>query len=147
MEVVCRAAALAELRELAAAAYPEEGCGVLIGVLRDSPLIVAATSGRNLRSDRRRDRYELDPGDIVAAERRARRDGYDVVGFWHSHPDHPARPSAFDTERAWAEYVYAICATSLVGSGEVRAFRLDEAARVFTEVPLRVAAAIAEQAQ
>lgn len=130
------AAALAELRRLAAGTYPDEGCGVLLG---DGDAIVEARPGRNLRTDRARDRYELDPGDIVRAEREARRRGLDVAGFWHSHPDHPARASAFDTERAWPDYLYLICATTAAGAGEVRAHRLDEAVGALVEVGLAVA--------
>lgn len=120
------AAARAELERLAAASYPVEGCGVLVGAFGgDGEVsVVRATPGRNLVTGRARDRYELDPGDIVAAERAARAEGLDVVGFWHTHPDHPARPSRFDTERAWAEYVYVICSTQPGGVADLRAWRL-----------------------
>ena len=93
----------AELRRLAAAAYPSEGCGVLVGSAGDDGAVSvrSVSAARNL-SERGRDRYELDPLAIVRAERAAREAGLDVVGFWHSHPDHPAEPSRLDTERAWA---------------------------------------------
>ena len=131
--------AAAELRRLAAAAYPDEGCGVLVGTLSHGSAeigVLEVTSGRNLRSDRARDRFELDPGDIVAAERSARQRGLDVVGFWHSHPDHPARPSQVDTGRAWPEYAYIIVATTATGAEDVRAWILDEAG-AFAEQPVR----------
>lgn len=143
MTVSIAPAALDELRRLAAAAYPEEGCGVLVG--RESA-IVEVTSGRNLRTDRAGDRYELDPADIVGAERAARERGLDVEGFWHSHPDHPARPSAFDSERAWPDYVYLICATAPSGALDVRAHRLDEATGRLVEVALTVDAGAARTA-
>lgn len=111
------------LHRLAAASYPVEGCGVLLGHLGE-PSVVEAIPGRNVVTERARDRYELDPLDILAAERRAREGGVDVVGFWHTHPDHPARPSRFDTERAWPDYVYAICSTTPGGVAEVRWWRL-----------------------
>ena len=118
------AAARDSLLRLAAASYPVEGCGVLLGHLSDPPLVLDAIAGRNLVTDRARDRYELDPLDILAAERRARAEGLDVVGFWHTHPDHPARPSRFDTERAWPDYLYAICSTSVDGVADVGWWRL-----------------------
>ena len=63
------AGAEAEIRRLAAAAYPHEGCGVLIGAYTgDSVAVEEATSGRNLWSERLRDRYDLDPADIRAAD-------------------------------------------------------------------------------
>lgn len=120
-------AARAEIQRLAALAYPHEGCGVLIGRYRDGDRVsvVEATSGRNLWRERLRDRYDLDPADIQAADRSARSRGLDVVGFWHSHPDHPARPSRFDSDRAWAEYAYLIVHSEAGGTGDLNAFTLD----------------------
>jgi proteasome lid subunit RPN8/RPN11 len=134
-----RPAAAADLRRMAAAAYPDEGCGVLVGV-RGAELVevVQVTQGRNLVDDRRRDRYELDPSDILRAERSARARNLDVVGFWHTHPDHPARPSRFDTERAWADYVYVICGVTAAGVDALGAFELDPSGE-FVDVPLHEA--------
>ncbi len=125
----------ARLEALAAESYPVEGCGVMVGEFGASEVsVVRVSRGRNLVTDRAHDRYELDPGDIVAAERGARADGLDVVGFWHTHPDHPARPSRFDTERAWPDYVYVICSTTADGVADLRAWRLDAASGEFAEV-------------
>ena len=133
--------AIADLHRFAAESYPDEGCGVLIGrAAADSVEVVEVTRGRNLVKERSRDRYELDPGAIVAAERAARANGLDIVGFWHTHPDHPARPSGFDTERAWPEYIYVICAVGAAGVRMVRAFRLEEGGG-FIEAPIRQSAA------
>ncbi len=141
METVrCSTAAAGELRQLAALSYPLEGCGILIGHLDDAgegSTIVDAIAGRNLVTDRAHDRYELDPGDIVAAERRARAEGIDIVGFWHTHPDHPARPSRFDTERAWPDYVYAICSTTRDGVVDTRYWHLHDAGGEFDELSVR----------
>jgi proteasome lid subunit RPN8/RPN11 len=103
-------AAEQRVRELAVAAYPNEGCGVLLG-RRDGTrmVIVDVTSARNMWTERSADRYDLDPVDFMKADRDARSRGLDVAGIWHSHPDHPARPSQFDTDRAWRDYVYIIC--------------------------------------
>jgi proteasome lid subunit RPN8/RPN11 len=130
------ASARAELERLAGEFYPVEGCGVLVGEFGADLVVVRAIRGRNLVTDRARDRYELDPGDIVAAERAARAAGLDVVGFWHTHPDHPARPSRFDTERAWPEYAYVICATTADGVADLRAWTLREAGGEFEELPI-----------
>jgi proteasome lid subunit RPN8/RPN11 len=144
MPLVLSGGAAADLRRFAVAAYPEEGCGVLIGQSGGAEVsVVEATSGRNLVTDRRRDRYELDPGAIVAAERSARERGLDVVGFWHTHPDHPARPSGFDTERAWSEYVYIIIRVGAAGVEEIRAYALQEEQGGFAEVEMSDAAASA----
>jgi proteasome lid subunit RPN8/RPN11 len=126
----------AHLEALAAGTYPVEGCGVLIGRAGNPVSVVQVTIGRNLVVERARDRYELDPGDILAAERSARAEGLDVVGFWHTHPDHPARPSNFDTERAWPDYVYVICSTTAEGVADLRAWWLDAASGQFDEAEL-----------
>jgi proteasome lid subunit RPN8/RPN11 len=97
-----------EMRHLAEAAYPLEGCGILLG--QPGGAVTEVRAGRNLRGpeDRGRDRYVLDPRDVVAAQRDADGAGLDLVGFWHTHPDHPSRPSQYDADHAWPGYVYVI---------------------------------------
>ena len=143
--VVLSPSAAAELGRLAAAAYPSEGCGVLVGAVgADGVLAVrSATSGANL-SARGRDRFELDPLAILRAERAAREAGLEVLGFWHSHPDHPAVPSRLDTERAWAEYLYVIVSSSAGGTGDLRGWRLLPGAGGFGELGMMVDGVAAE---
>ena len=95
------------MRLLAEAAYPYEGCGVLVGTSEE---VTEVRPGRNIRGpeDRARDRYVLDPRDILRAERDADLAGLEVVGFWHTHPDHPSRASRFDADHAWPGYLYVI---------------------------------------
>ena len=131
--VVLSPPAVAELRRLAVAAYPDEGCGVLVGATGATLQVTAVTCGSNLAA-RARDRFELDPLDILHAERQARRAGLDVVGFWHSHPDHPAEPSGLDTERAWPDYLYVIVSTSARGTGDLRGWILSPDGDGFREV-------------
>lgn len=139
MRVRLEDAAHAEVRRLAAAAYPQEGCGVLVGRWDEEGISVTrATSGRNRVTDRAHDRYDLDPDDILAADREARGGGLDVVGFWHSHPDHSARPSQFDTDHAHPDYVYLICATTAAGAGDIGAYTLTADGGPFVTVPLAV---------
>jgi proteasome lid subunit RPN8/RPN11 len=85
--------------------YPNEVCGVLIG--RDGR-ITGFKECRNLNRERARDRYELDPLSFKEADDWARSNGMEILGIYHSHPDHPSRPSGFDRERAWPEWVYII---------------------------------------
>lgn len=125
-KLVFSAALFEQMRGFAEAAYPYEGCGVLVGASRSATEVTEVVQGHNLVVDRRHDRYELDPGDIVAAERSAQARGEEVVGFYHTHPDHPARPSQFDTDRAWPGYHYVVIA---VADGRLRhatAWRLQE---------------------
>ncbi len=133
------AAADQAIRALASSAYPNEGCGVLIGgVVGERAAVVEATSGTNMNTERARDRYLLDPADIVRADRHARERGLDIVGFWHSHPDHPAHPSQFDTDHAWLDYVYIIVNTIATGAGDLNGFTLAAEGGPFGRVALTV---------
>ncbi len=87
--------------------YPHEICGFLIGP-RGSGRITRAVRAANTVVERARDRYEIDPRDMIRVQRQADDAGEDVLGYYHSHPDHPARASIFDAERSWAGPVYLI---------------------------------------
>jgi len=136
--------AFERMRRLGAAAYPHEGCGVLVGSLDAAEVrVVDVTSARNLFTSRLQDRFDLDPADMLRADRDARGRGLDVVGVWHTHPDHPARPSAFDNERAWLGWVYVIMSTAVGGVGDVNAFALESEGGPFVQIEL----AVGEQAR
>jgi proteasome lid subunit RPN8/RPN11 len=99
-----------EIREHGAKDYPNECCGAMLGTDNDAagrevrslfPLI-------NRRDDSPRNRFSITPEDFRAAERAASERGLDLLGWYHSHPDHPARPSEFDREHAWPWYSYVI---------------------------------------
>ncbi len=137
--VTIAATAEASIRSLGAAAYPDEGCGVLIGRVSGARSeVVEATSGTNTNTVRSRDRYLLDPADIVRADRDARARGLDIVGFWHSHPDHPAQPSQFDTDHAYVDYVYVIVNVTAAGAGDLNGFMLVDEAGPFEQLELAV---------
>jgi len=127
-------AAEQRVRDLAVAAYPSEGCGVLLG-RRDGTrmLIVDATSARNMWTERSADRYDLDPGDFLRADRDARSRGLDVSGIWHSHPDHPARPSEFDRDHAWPGLSYVIVSVEGGRVADTRSWRLSDDRERFEE--------------
>ena len=119
----------------AADGYPLETCGLLIG--REEGGIVEVgdvTLARNLNTERAQDRYELDPEDFLAADARARERNRSIVGIWHSHPDHPAKPSETDRACAWEGYSYVIVAVSALGTDDFRAWRLKD--RGFVEEEL-----------
>ena len=94
--------------------YPHECCGALLG--RDSESQSQAPGREvlglhalvNRRDDSPRNRFSVTAEDVRDAEKVAREQGLDVVGWYHSHPDHPARPSEFDREHAWPWYSYVI---------------------------------------
>jgi proteasome lid subunit RPN8/RPN11 len=101
--------ALQGIRAHAAAAYPEECVGALLGEVEGArKTALDAHPLPNDRSSDRERRYVAGPDAMRGAERAARRRGLEIVGIYHSHPDHPARPSALDREHAWPWYSYVI---------------------------------------
>ena len=116
-----------ELERVVEASYPFEACGVMIGSADGQRVVVEdAFHARNLNVERARDRFLLDPEDHLAADKVARQRGLEIVGFWHSHPDHPARPSATDLEAAWEGYSYLIVSHPALGANELRSWRLHD---------------------
>ncbi len=115
----------AEIERAARHHHPAECCGLLLG-RQDGALIEVelVRPARNRVTERARDRYELDPDDHFAAEEEARARGLDVVGVWHSHPDHPARPSETDRKQAWEGWSYVIVSITASGARDLRSWRL-----------------------
>ncbi|MCZ6725937.1 MAG: M67 family metallopeptidase [Acidobacteria bacterium] len=114
-----------ELSRFAQASYPLEACGLLVGRAGDTKIdTVRVVPARNLNLERPEDRYLLDPQDFLATDRAARAEGLEIVGIWHSHPDHPARPSGTDLESAWEGYSYLIISTTADGAAALRSWRL-----------------------
>jgi proteasome lid subunit RPN8/RPN11 len=106
-------------------AYPEEGCGVLVGRDEGARRVVErVVAFENQRADSRHNRYLISPEQLLVVEREAREEGLDVVGFYHSHPEHTAFPSAFDLEHAWPYYSYLIVSVTGGRVMEARAWRL-----------------------
>jgi proteasome lid subunit RPN8/RPN11 len=100
---------LESIREHGKRAYPNECCGVLLGRMENSrKSVVELRQMENAREDSPRNRYPISPRDLLEAEKAARALGLDIVGVYHSHPDHPARPSEFDREHAFPWYSYII---------------------------------------
>lgn len=101
------AAAWAALRSQAEAGYPREICGILLG--RDGRAEEAQACD-NLAVDRAHDRYQMDPLGQLRIEKDARARGLEVLGYYHSHPDHPASPSPTDLALSWEGVHYLIVA-------------------------------------
>jgi len=131
-------AAIAErVRAHLSRAYPEEGCGVLLGRDHGGRRTVERAIGlENRREDSRTHRYLIAPEQFLAADREARDAGLDVVGFFHSHPDHPAEPSAFDREHAWPYYSYLIVSVRDGQVADQRSWRLREDRSGFDPEPI-----------
>jgi len=91
------------MKEQAEGGYPREVCGLLLGRFEDRRQVrqvSEAHAAGNLNQDRSGDRYDMDPTDYLRIENAGRARGLEVVGVYHSHPDHPSRPSETDRQRA-----------------------------------------------
>jgi proteasome lid subunit RPN8/RPN11 len=119
-----------EIIKHAESGYPEEVCGVLIG---KNGSITNFKKCRNLNRERARDRYELDPTSFKAADDWARLNGMEILGIYHSHPDHPSLPSMFDRERAWSNWVYIILSIQHGNYKDGRAWILNDYDSPFVE--------------
>src|SRR6266550_3429152 len=106
---------------------------------RGARLVTEVKRARNIVVERARDRYEIDPRDHIRIQREADAANMDIVGYYHSHPDHPAQASRFDTERAWAGYVYLIVAVHQGQPVDANAFVAEKDGGTYQPEPLVVA--------
>jgi proteasome lid subunit RPN8/RPN11 len=105
---------LTEIREHGVRDYPYECCGLLLGRFDERGKTVRETYPiSNAREESaKRNRFLIEPEELMRGERYARANDLEVVGFYHSHPDSPAVPSQYDLEHAWPTYSYIIVSTS-----------------------------------
>ena len=128
-----------QIRQHGAETYPHECCGALLG--RDDvdghpttaagghlPLreILALFPLTNRREDSPHNRFSVTAEDVRDAERAALEKTLDVVGWYHSHPDHPARPSQYDRDHAWPWYSYVIVSVANGKPAEMTSWRLSD---------------------
>jgi proteasome lid subunit RPN8/RPN11 len=104
--------------------YPHECCGALVG---SGAFVTGIVELPNTTEEGPRRRFLVRPSDYRLAERQATELGGALLGFYHSHPDHPARPSQYDLDHAWPTFAYVIVAVA-AGAADLARPR-DEAAR------------------
>jgi proteasome lid subunit RPN8/RPN11 len=128
-------ALLTQIHAHAEAAYPEEGAGFLLGKddgeRRQVMTLLELANAREGAA--RHNRYLLTPQDYLQSEEQAARLGLDVLGLFHSHPDHPNRPSEFDREWAMPWFSYVITSVQAGRAVESRSWRLSEDRSTFVE--------------
>ncbi|MGP8075533.1 MAG: Mov34/MPN/PAD-1 family protein [Thermoplasmata archaeon] len=133
---------LSEMKAHSREAYPDECCGFLIASDRsveEVRKIDALERARNEFEGERRRRFLIRPEELRDLERCVQGSGRSVVGFYHSHPDHPVRPSEFDREHAWPWYTYLVLSVTAHDVPAVGAFELDPDSSLFREVSLTAA--------
>ena len=129
---------LQKILDHARASYPHECCGILLGKMTSPKRIMDAVKAENTNKERAVDRYEMNPDELLRIEREARQAGLEVVGVYHSHPDHPSSPSEFDRQRGWPEYSYIIVAVKGGAETEARSWTFIEEDEPFGEEELKV---------
>src|SRR5689334_2907276 len=119
--------------------YPYECCGLLIGTTDGQTRGAHAfRKCRNLNTERAHDRYEMDPLCMLSAQREFESGPWDIIGIYHSHPDHPSRPSQTDTDRAWPDWSYIIVSVAKGAVAGAQSWVLNESEKKFYEEPLVV---------
>lgn len=141
-------AAYGEMRKHGEETYPYECCGVLLGLALDGVNDVeAVVPAGNTRTDSAHNRYQIAPQDLVRIQREARTRKLDIVGFYHSHPDHPARWSPTDfAEAHWLGCSYVITSVAQGAAGETNSFLLTgtgEDDKKFEDEEIKVCSAVA----
>ncbi|HTZ74313.1 MAG TPA: M67 family metallopeptidase [Candidatus Aquilonibacter sp.] len=105
--------------------YPYECCGALLGRDGDGAReVLALLPLANQRDDSPRNRFEITPQDVILADKTAGEKRIDLIGWYHSHPNAPARPSEFDREHAWPWYSYVIVSVRDGAPKEMTSWRL-----------------------
>ena len=114
--------------------YPHECCGALVGREHHVTAVVALP---NTTEEGPRRRFLVRPSDYREAERQASELGAELLGFYHSHPDHPARPSQYDLDHAWPTFAYIIVAVDTGSSGDMTVWYLKDDRSSFEEGSLQ----------
>ena len=123
----------AAIRQHGTDTYPNECCGALIGRGR---VVTATYALPNTTEEGPRRRFLVRPQDYREAEKRATEAGGELLGFYHSHPDHPARPSQYDLDHAWPFFSYIIVAVREAVPEDMTSWRLREDRSAFDQEDL-----------
>ena len=129
-----------KIRAYGAETYPHECCGALLGkeISDDIREITALFPLINRRDDSPRNRFAVTAEDVRDAEKAASEKGLEVVGWYHSHPDHPARPSEFDREHAWPWYSYVIVSVMSGTPAEMTSWRLNDDRQAYSPEKIEI---------
>jgi len=129
LDVACRDAINAHGRET----YPNECCGAMYGADGHVTAVIALA---NTTEEGPRRRFRVSDRDYMAVEKKAREMGAALLGFYHSHPDHPARPSQYDLDHALPNMSYVIVSVTAGAPGDLRSWVLRDDRSQFDEEPV-----------
>ncbi len=126
---------LTEMREHAQRDYPFECCGLMLGRFEaDRKVMAEHYPISNAREEEaKRNRFLIRPEELMRGEKYARENGFDVVGFYHSHPDDRAVPSKYDLEHAWPTYSYIVVSVEKAQAVDLRSWEMESDRSRFNE--------------
>ena len=153
---------LAAIESHAEQTYPDECCGLMLGTLKQdgsvshkvvkqlvalenqwTPDRLAKRKAADRAAQSKRRRYWIDPKDMLRSQKSAREQGLNIIGVYHSHPDHVAVPSECDRALAWPEYAYVIVSVKKAKAVDTQNWALD-AAHQFQPDPIKVVLSTAQ---
>jgi proteasome lid subunit RPN8/RPN11 len=120
--------------------YPHECCGLLLGNFDEdkAKLVVETYPISNAREEEaKRNRFLIRPEELIRGERYAETKRLEVIGFYHSHPDHPAVPSKYDLEHAWPVYSYIIVSVKAGKAEDLRSWEMNPDRSHFAEEEIK----------
>lgn len=119
-----------KIKEHARRDYPYECCGAMLGKAKEVTYILEL---ENINSENPTRRFQIKPQDFLKVENMAREKKLDFIGIYHSHPDHPARPSQYDFENAWEGLSYLIVSVEKGNPSDVKSYLLNPELKKFEE--------------
>jgi proteasome lid subunit RPN8/RPN11 len=136
--LILRSSQARAIEEHGSETYPEECCGFLLGPAAEPRRIATTRRAKNIAPKDRARRYVIDPMETLTVTKSLAGTSDEILGFYHSHPDHPAVPSEYDRGRAWPWWSYLISSIVRRTPTDLRAWILDDATGVFRPDELRV---------
>lgn len=118
--------------------FPYECCGVLLGTSTPTHRVTEARKVRNTNRDLKTRRYNIDPMSYRKIEEEVEENGLEILGIYHSHPNHPAKPSEFDLGHAFPNFYYFIQAIQDGMVGALTSWRLDASRNIFHEESIEI---------
>jgi proteasome lid subunit RPN8/RPN11 len=140
MNLILSADLLSQIEQQAATSYPEECAGLLLGHLdgKDRRVTALIPLPNTFDEGQRSRRYLISPQAMIQADQEAEARGLDILGVFHSHPDHPAQPSEFDRTWAWPWFIYLITSVAEGKAVDHRAWLLADDRSALKEIQLQL---------
>ena len=122
-----KSADIEEIKQIAQKTYPHECCGVMVGSVENGvKTVTQLIPAENQRTDSPANRYLITPDLLNELEKKLKGTDRAILGFFHSHPDVPARPSTYDQDHAWPWYSYVIVSVNKGQAGEIHNWKLKD---------------------